>query len=115
MPLLQRMRAKGLLPSPARRRAIRDAAKLSREDIARELRARGYRVTKNAVEWWEKPRPDGGVDPRPATAIVYMELLMEIAAELETRQPRDPRDDEGRGAEDISTDPHASHEGRHLE
>lgn len=87
MPLLQRMRAKRLLPPPAERRAIRDAAGLSREDIARELRARGLAVTKNAVEWWEKPKGEGGVDPRPANVIAYRRLLDEIAAETARDQP----------------------------
>jgi transcriptional regulator with XRE-family HTH domain len=81
MPLLQRMRAKRLLPPPARRRAIRDNAGLSREDIARELRARGFAVTKKAVEWWERPKGEGGVDPRPAKAIAYSRLLEQIEAE----------------------------------
>lgn len=79
MPLLQRLRA-SRLPPPAERRAIREAAKLSREDIARELRLKGHRVSGTAVAWWEKEKADGGFDPRPARAISYRQLLDELRA-----------------------------------
>lgn len=82
MPLLQRLRA-SRLPPPAERRAIREAAKLSREDIARELRAKGHRVTAAAVFWWEKDKADGGFDPRPPKAVTYRQLLDELHALVE--------------------------------
>lgn len=81
--LLQRMRAMRL-PPPAQRREIRVKAKLSREDIAKELRARGHQVTAGAVAWWEKERAAGGFDPRPGKAIAYRQLLDRIKREMDT-------------------------------
>jgi hypothetical protein len=80
--LIQRMRAIKELPSPAERRRIRDAAKLSRADIARELRAKGLHVTEGAIKFWETERAQGGFDPRPEKAIAYKQLLDYIEREL---------------------------------
>ncbi len=80
MPLLRRKRA-ARLPTPERRRAIRDEAGVSREEMARELRARGVACTEGAIKWWEMPKDEGGFDPRPAKAIPYRRLLEEIAAD----------------------------------
>lgn len=82
MPLLQRMRATRL-PPPAQRRAIRNRAGLSREEIAAELRSQGFRVTGSAVAWWEKEKVEGGLDPRPAKAAAYRQLLDRIQRELD--------------------------------
>ncbi len=84
LPLLQRLRATRGLPPPDGRRAIRDRAGISREDIARELRARGFRVTEGAVKWWEKDKSEGGTDPRPATAIAYRQILERIQREVDS-------------------------------
>lgn len=84
MPLPKLMRARKL-PPPAKRREIRDSAELSREDIARDLRAKGIRVTAAAVTFWEKEKSDGGFDPRPTTAIAYRRLLEQIQAELDAQ------------------------------
>src|SRR5690349_21262026 len=81
MPLLRRMRATHL-PPPEQRRAIREGAGISREDIARELRAQGIPATEAAVRWWEKPKDQGGFDPRPARAIAYRRLLEQLQAEM---------------------------------
>src|SRR3954464_14076148 len=86
MPLLERMRA-AHLPPPARRQAIRKSAKLSRADIARELRAQGHRVTATAVYWWERDKADGGCDPRHARAIAYRDLLERIEREVQSWTP----------------------------
>lgn len=72
MSLVDLMRAKRL-PPPARRREIREAARLSRRAIAKELGVSG-----TTVQWWER---DGGTNPRPATALAYMDLLELIEAE----------------------------------
>lgn len=85
MPLIKRMRA-SKLPPPAQRLKIRTDAGLSREDIARELRAQGIRVTEGAVKWWELERSAGGFDPRPAKAIAYRQLLERIQREVESWQ-----------------------------
>lgn len=87
MPLLKRVRAAQQLPPPRERRAIRDAVKASREDIARELRRRGIRVTGQAILWWEREKTNGGFDPRPATAIAYARLLKELAAAAQVGVP----------------------------
>lgn len=84
LPLRVRIRATSKLPPPAQRRAIRDSARLSREDVARELRAAGLHVTATAVAWWEKERTDGGFDPRPMKALAYGRLLEQIRAEVES-------------------------------
>lgn len=88
MPLPKLMRARRL-PPPAERRAIRDRADLSREDIARDLRAKGIRATASAVAFWEKNKAEGGFDPRPTTAIAYRRLLEQIQAELDAQTPVD--------------------------
>ncbi len=88
MPLLERKRAERL-PPPAQRRAIRETAKVSREDIAAELRAQGFQVTAAAVVWWEKEKAEGGCDPRSARAIAYRELLERILAELHAQDNTD--------------------------
>ncbi len=84
MPVIQRIRAargRGL-PPPVRRREIRIEAGLSREDIARHLRAEGFRVTQAAIRWWELPKEEGGLDPRPDKALAYRDLLGRIQREL---------------------------------
>lgn len=81
LPLLERMRA-AHLPPPAWRRAIRTSAKLSREDIARELRNQGFKVTATAVFWWEREKAQGGCDPRQGRAIAYRLLLERIEREV---------------------------------
>ena len=86
-PLASRLRAARavrFLPPPAERRAIREEARLSREDIARELRAQGLKVTAGAVQWWEKEKHQGGFDPRPAKALAYGELLDRIKREVDS-------------------------------
>lgn len=85
MPIPQLMRARRLVP-PAERRAIRDRAKLSRDDIVKALRAKGITVSASAVAFWEMDKADGGFDPRPRTAIVYRRLLDQIQAELEAQE-----------------------------
>lgn len=90
LPLPKLMRAKRL-PPPAERRAIRDRADLSREDIARDLRAKGIKVTAAAVTFWEKEKSEGGFDPRPTTRIAYRRLLEQILAELDAQAPADER------------------------
>lgn len=72
MSLVELMRAKRL-PPPARRREIREAANLSRRAIAKELGVSG-----TTVQWWER---DDGTNPRPATALAYIDLLELIEAE----------------------------------
>jgi transcriptional regulator with XRE-family HTH domain len=81
MPLLEEVRA-AHLPPPARRRAIRDSAKLSREDIARELRSQGFQATATAVFWWERDKALGGCTPRRAKAAAYRQLLDRIQQEV---------------------------------
>jgi len=85
---IQRIRATRGLPPPARRRQIREEAGLSREDIARELRAKGLRVTEGAVKWWEMEPADGGFTPRPGTAVAYKNLLERIQRELDAWRGR---------------------------
>ena len=53
------------LPQSTERRAIRDAAGLSREQVARALG-----VSVETVKAWE-----GGSTPRPANLVAYVELL----------------------------------------
>lgn len=88
MPLRARMRATKL-PPPGERRAIRERARLSREDIARELRSRGLNVTAAAIVWWEKDKATGGCDPRFAKAIAYREVLDQIQREVQSWGVRD--------------------------
>ena len=80
-PLLQRIRTARLPFTPEQRRAIRDAAGVSREDIARELRRQGLRVTEGAVKFWELPKAQGGFEPRRDRAIAYRRLLEQLKAE----------------------------------
>lgn len=80
-PLLQRIRTARLPFTPEQRRAIRDAAGVSREDIARELRRQGLRVTEGAVKFWELPKDQGGFEPRQDRAIAYRRLLEQLKAE----------------------------------
>lgn len=56
-----------LLPPPAERRAIRDAVRVSRREVAEELG-----VSPSTVQGWEA---DDGFDPRDETAIAYRKLL----------------------------------------
>lgn len=83
MPLLDKLRATHL-PPPERRRAIRESAKLSREDIARELSAQGLHVTATAVYWWELSKSNGGCDPRSQRAFAYRQLLRNIERQVAT-------------------------------
>nr|GID40199.1 hypothetical protein Aca09nite_67050 [Actinoplanes campanulatus] len=86
---MQRIRS-ARLPSPEERLAIRKRARVSREDIARELRAQGIAVTEGAVKWWEKPKAEGGVDPRPDKAILYRRLLEQLQAETAKTRTAQP-------------------------
>lgn len=70
MPLIQRIRA-AKLPPPAERRAIRERAGVSRQEIADELG-----VSASSVQWWEDPN---GFTPRAARAIKYRRLLEQLA------------------------------------
>lgn len=83
MSLLEKMRAPRL-PSPRERRAIRESARLSREDIARELNAQGLKVTATAIYWWELDKAAGGCDPRRHRAALYRQLLKRIEREVQS-------------------------------
>lgn len=87
--LLKRLR-EARLPDPAKRREIRDSARLSREDIAAAMRAEGHNITVKAVEGWERPREAGGWNPRRDRAVAYRQLLERIQAEVESwsREPQ---------------------------
>lgn len=77
---LLQQQADARLPDPARRREIRASARLSRADIAAALRAEGHTVTVASVAGWERPRSDGGWDPRRERAVAYRKLLERIEA-----------------------------------
>jgi transcriptional regulator with XRE-family HTH domain len=82
LPTLLRRRRQAVLPAPARRREIRDSAKLTREEIAAALRAEGHNITAASVLGWEKEKSAGGWDPRRDRAIAYRRLLEHIEAEI---------------------------------
>jgi hypothetical protein len=84
LPILLRRRRPVPLPEPARRRAIRESANLTREDIASALRAEGHRITAASVLGWEAAKEAGGWDPLPARAIAYRRLLERIETEVGT-------------------------------
>lgn len=84
LPVLLRRLREARLPEPARRREIRDSARLSREDIAAAMRAEGHNITVKAVEGWERPKEAGGWDPRRDRAAAYRRLLERIQAEVES-------------------------------
>ena len=71
--LLQRVRDQRDLPKPAIRRAIREAAGLSRAAVAAELG-----VTRQAVDNWER----GLRTPRPPHLHKYAALLRALAREV---------------------------------
>lgn len=67
--LEERLRSRRDLPPPAMRRAIRQAAGLSLDDLAEELG-----VSRQAVGHWEC----GDRYPRPAALIAYCDLLRKL-------------------------------------
>jgi transcriptional regulator with XRE-family HTH domain len=71
LPLLELKRATRL-PPPAKRREIRERARVSRRALARELGVSG-----TAVAWWEHP---DGFTPRARVAIAYRQLLEQLEA-----------------------------------
>ncbi len=71
--LVERLRA-NRLPPPTERRAIRDRAEASLEDIARELG-----VTRMTVCRWER----GDRKPRPKHRAAYVRLLRRLATEFD--------------------------------
>lgn len=69
---LDRVRIRGRLPDPARRKAIREAADLSTHDMAKLLG-----VTSPSISNWER-----GSTPSVHTLGPYVELLESLAAAL---------------------------------
>lgn len=70
--LTQRIQARKTLPAPPLRRALREAAGLSLDDIGREIG-----VTGQAVSFWER----GLRRPRPDHLIAYSGLLGQLKEE----------------------------------
>jgi len=64
--LEERLRARRELPPPAMRRALRQAARLSQADVAREIG-----VSSAAVAYWEAGRRF----PRPENLAAYVRAL----------------------------------------
>jgi len=82
MPLADKKRA-ATLPSPARRREIRERAGVSRQHVGAELGVSGA-----AIGWWENPN---GFTPRNLDRrLAYRRLLdtlEQLGAELESTGP----------------------------
>lgn len=72
------VRARRTLPSPASRRALREAAGVSLGDVAQACG-----VTKQAVRQWES----GICDPRGANLIAYAEVLRVLRFDEEAERP----------------------------
>lgn len=71
--LVDKMRARQELPPPAVRRTLREAAGLSREDIAREVGC-----SRQAVLHWES----GRCSPRGPLLVAYVDVLKAIRERL---------------------------------
>jgi transcriptional regulator with XRE-family HTH domain len=69
--LERKVRARRDLPAPAARRALRELAGLSQDDLARVLN-----VTRSTVSRWES----GEREPRPAILYQYVDLLDRLRA-----------------------------------
>lgn len=74
-PLTSHRRAAADLPPPAERRAIRDAARFTRREVAERLG-----VSESSIRLWESPK-----SPTPIRAHLapYMQLLREMQAYIE--------------------------------
>jgi DNA-binding transcriptional regulator YiaG len=68
-PLTAKLQARRELPSPAARRALRTAAGVSQEDVARAIG-----VTRQCISWWEA----GGRTPSGENLTRYVAALDEI-------------------------------------
>jgi DNA-binding XRE family transcriptional regulator len=69
--LERRLRDQRDLPSPARRKRLRERAGLSRLDVARAVG-----VTRNAILYWETGRSE----PRGENLARYVEVLRQLGA-----------------------------------
>lgn len=71
--MVERVRARLALPDPERRRAIREAAGVSRDEMGHAVGCTGA-----AVRLWE----DGTRTPRGERLVAYVDLLTSLEAEL---------------------------------